>query len=100
MRVDNFMFSTLAVAAGLQVNDTYAADTVKQTGFYLSGQNEANASIEQIDAMISIVDSQRADLDFAEESANLSQQSIIQQAATSMLMQANTRPQLALSMLG
>ena len=62
MRVDNFMFSTLAVAAGLQVNDTYAADTVKQTGFYLSGQNEANASIEQIDAMISIVDSQRADL--------------------------------------
>ena len=131
MRVDNFMFSTLAVAAGLQVNSTYAADTVKQTGFYLSGQNEANASIEQIDAMISIVDSQRADLgaiqnrlessirnqanvsansadarsrirdaDFAEESANLSQQSIIQQAATSMLMQANTRPQLALSMLG
>ena len=131
MRVDNFMFSTLAVAAGLQVNGTYAADTVKETGFYLSGQNEANASIEQIDAMISIVDSQRADLgaiqnrlessirnqanvsansadarsrirdaDFAEESANLSQQSIIQQAATSMLMQANTRPQLALSMLG
>ena len=28
------------------------------------------------------------------------QQSIIQQAATSMLMQANSRPQLALSMLG
>ena len=62
MRVDNFMFSTLAVAAGLKVNGTYAADTVKETGFYLSGQNEANASIEQIDAMISIVDSQRADL--------------------------------------
>ena len=131
MRVDNFMFSTLAVAAGLKVNGTYAADTVKETGFYLSGQNEANASIEQIDAMISIVDSQRADLgaiqnrlessirnqanvsansadarsrirdaDFAEESANLSQQSIIQQAATSRLMQANTRPQRALSMLG
>lgn len=30
----------------------------------------------------------------------LSQQSIIQQAATSMLMQANSRPQLALSILG
>ena len=40
------------------------------------------------------------DADFAEESAALSQQSIIQQAATSMLMQANSRPQLALSMLG
>ena len=32
--------------------------------------------------------------------ANLSQQSIIQQAAASMLMQANTRPQLGLSLLG
>lgn len=40
------------------------------------------------------------DTDFAEESANLSQQSIIQQAATSMLMQANARPQIGLSLLG
>ena len=131
MEVYNFIFSKLAAAAGLKVGNTYAADTVKQTGFYLSAQSQANASIEQIDKIISVVDSQRADLgaiqnrlessirnqsnvsansadarsrirdaDFAEESANLSQQSIIQQAATSMLMQANTRPQLALSMLG
>ena len=99
--------------------------------FILSDQDHANVSIKGIDAMIAVVDQQRADLgaiqnrlessirnqsnvsansadarsrirdaDFAEESANLSQQSIIQQAATSMLMQANTRPQLALSMLG
>lgn len=40
------------------------------------------------------------DTDFAAESANLSQQSIIQQAATSMLMQANSRPQIGLSLLG
>ena len=40
------------------------------------------------------------DTDFAEESAKLSQQSIIQQAASSMLTQANARPQIALSMLG
>lgn len=32
------------------------------------------------------------DTDFAEESAKLSQQSIIQQATTSMLIQGNTRP--------
>ena len=131
MDVYSFLFSKLAAAAGLKVSGTYADDTVRQTGFYLSAQSQANASIEQIDKMISVVDSQRADLgaiqnrlessirnqsnvsansadarsrirdaDFAEESANLSQQSIIQQAATSMLMQANTRPQLALSMLG
>ena len=40
------------------------------------------------------------DTDFAEETANLSQQTIIQQAAQSMLMQANQRPQMALSLLG
>lgn len=40
------------------------------------------------------------DTDYAEEAANLSQQSIIQQAATSMLTQANARPQIALSLLG
>ena len=39
------------------------------------------------------------DTDFAEETANLSQQTIIQQAAQSMLMQSNQRPQLALSLL-
>ena len=58
-------------------------------------RNQANVSANQADARSRI-----RDADFAEGSANLSQQSIIQQAATSMLMQANSRPQLALSMLG
>lgn len=58
-------------------------------------RNQANVSANTADARSRI-----RDADFAEESANLSQQSIVQQAATSMLMQANTRPQLALSMLG
>ena len=131
MEVYNFMFSALASAANISV----AAGGIVQLGdtytFSVTTQCGANKSIDTIDAMIAIVDSQRADLgaiqnrlessirnqsnvsansadarsrirdaDFAEESANLSQQSIIQQAATSMLMQANTRPQLALSMLG
>ena len=58
-------------------------------------RNQANVSANQADARSRI-----RDADFAEESANLSQQSIIQQAATSMLMQANTRPQLGLALLG
>ena len=58
-------------------------------------RNQSNVAANQSDARSRI-----RDADFAEESANLSQQSVIQQAATSMLMQANTRPQLALSMLG
>ena len=58
-------------------------------------RNQSNVAANQADARSRI-----RDADFAEESAALSQQSIIQQAATSMLTQANSRPQLALSMLG
>ena len=120
---------------------THALDnTVGNTALYnppqngyavVNTQDKANQAINDFDALIDYVDTQRArlgaaqnrlestirnqanvsantadarsrirDADFAEESANLSQQSIVQQAATSMLMQANTRPQLALSMLG
>ena len=135
LRVYSFKFSKLASAADLEQGVkgySKGTDDMADIGrFNLSNQAAANDSIDGIDAMIAIVDQQRADLgaiqnrlessirnqsnvsansadarsrirdaDFAEESANLSQQSIIQQAATSMLMQANTRPQLALSMLG
>ncbi|HIV54860.1 MAG TPA: flagellin [Candidatus Anaerobiospirillum stercoravium] len=133
MFVNSFVFSKVAIAAGLAAADlkTDGGPDGDQVTFSVSTQTNANLAIEHIDAIIAQVDSQRADLgaiqnrlessirnqsnvsansadarsrirdaDFAEESANLSQQSIIQQAATSMLMQANTRPQLALSMLG
>ena len=40
------------------------------------------------------------DTDFAEEASNLSAQTIIQQAATSMLTQANSRSEIALTLLG
>ena len=131
MEVYNFMFSALASAANISEAAGGIATINGVMTFSVSTQCGANKSIKVIDAMLAVVDSQRADLgaiqnrlessirnqsnvsansadarsrirdaDFAEESANLSQQSIIQQAATSMLMQANTRPQLALSMLG
>ena len=58
-------------------------------------RNQSNVAANEADARSRI-----RDADFAEESANLSQQAIIQQAAASMLMQANTRPQLGLSLLG
>ena len=58
-------------------------------------RNQSNISMNVSDARSRI-----RDTDFAEESAKLSQQSIIQQAASSMLTQANSRPQIALSLLG
>ena len=58
-------------------------------------RNQSNVAANEADARSRI-----RDADFAEESANLTQQNIIQQAASSMRMQANTRPQLGLSLLG
>ena len=77
------------------VDSTRADLGAMQNRLESSIRNQSNTSANEADARSRI-----RDADFAEESANLSQQSIIQQAATSMLMQANTRPQLGLSLLG
>ena len=58
-------------------------------------RNQSNVSENVSDARSRI-----RDTDFATETANMTQQSIIQQASQSILSQANQRPQLALSLLG
>ena len=78
-----------------QVDSTRANLGAMQNRLESSIRNQSNVATNESDARSRI-----RDADFAEVSANLSQQSIIQQAATSMLMQANTRPQLGLSLLG
>ena len=104
-------FNTASFAAG---TDTYLGNVIEeldkaiglidgqranlgaiQNRLESSIRNQSNVAANEADARSRI-----RDADFAEESANLSQQSIIQQAAASMLMQANTRPQLGLSLLG
>ena len=123
--VANFNFSKLASAAGVAKNAFDSGNLMLSTADGASNVIAAmDAMIKQVDAQRadlgaiqnrlessirnqsniatneSDARSRIRDADFAEESANLSQQSIIQQAAASMLMQANTRPQLALSLLG
>ncbi|WP_404398603.1 flagellin [Idiomarina loihiensis] len=97
----------------------------------VSSADGASAAIATIDAALSKVNGQRADLgatqnrfqstirnlsnisenvanarsrikdtDFAEETANLTKSQIQQQASTTILSQANQRPQAALSLLG
>ena len=78
-----------------QVDSARADLGALQNRLESSIRNQSNVAANEADARSRI-----RDADFAEESANLSQQSIIQQAAASMLMQANTRPQLGLSLLG
>ena len=58
-------------------------------------RNQSNVSENVSDARSRI-----RDTDFATETANMTQQSIIQQASQSILSQANQRPQMALSLLG
>ncbi len=58
-------------------------------------RNQSNISENQSDARSRI-----RDTDYAEETANLTQQTIIQQASQTILTQANQRPQIALSLLG
>ena len=58
-------------------------------------RNQANIS-ENVSAARSRI----RDADFATETANMTKQNILQQAASSVLAQANQRPQAALSLLG
>src|SRR5574344_133972 len=57
-------------------------------------RNQSNVSENVSDARSRI-----RDTDFATETANMTEQSIIQQASQSILSQANQRPQMALSLL-
>lgn len=66
-----------------------------QNRFESTIRNQSNIS-ENVSAARSRI----RDADFAQETANMTQQNILQQAASSVLAQANQRPQIALSLLG
>lgn len=76
------------------VDDQRVGLGVMQNRLEAAIRNQSNVVINTSDARARI-----RDTDFVDESTKLTQQSILQQSATSMLMQANTRPQLALSLL-
>ena len=108
-----------------------AETTAAKLSISMTSQANAQAAVKVLDAMISHVDSERAqwgavqnrlsstisnqsntitnvsdarsriqDVDFASETASMTQQNVIQQAATSVLSQANSSTQIALSLLG
>ncbi|WP_284208524.1 flagellin, partial [Thalassotalea eurytherma] len=66
-----------------------------QNRFQSTIRNQANVS-ENLSAARSRI----KDTDFAAETAALTRNQILQQASSSILSQANQRPQLALSLLG
>ena len=131
-------FSAAAKTTGQAVLRTIASadkdglnGTKAKLSLSMTSQANAQAAVKVLDAMISHVDSERAqwgavqnrltstisnqsntitnvsdarsriqDVDFASETASMTQQNVIQQAATSVLSQANSSTQIALSLLG
>jgi len=90
-------------SAALDAIDT-AIDTVATArGDLGASTNRIQSAIRSIAATaenLSAAESRIRDVDVAAETADLTRNSIMQQAAVSVLAQANVQPQLALSLLG
>ena len=103
-RGQTFDVSTASKAQAVLANiDSFIGYVDQKRGEFGAVQNRLESTISNqsnIAENESDARSRIRDTDYAEEAANLSQQNIIQQAATSMLTQANSRPQIALSLLG
>lgn len=103
-RGNTFDVSTASKAQAVLADiDSFIGFVDKKRGEFGAVQNRLESTISNqsnIAENESDARSRIRDTDYAEEAANLSQQNIIQQAATSMLTQANSRPQIALSLLG
>ena len=94
--------STNAQAALATIDS--AIDTVTSfRGDLGAAQNRLSSTVRSIGAAsenLQAAESRIRDVDVAMETADLTRNSIMQQAALSVLAQANSQPQLALSLLG
>jgi flagellin len=88
--------------AALAVIDTAVNTVTTARGALGSAQNRLQSSIASIASAkenLAAAESRIRDVDVAEETADLTRNTILQQAAVSVLAQANVQPQLALSLL-
>ncbi|AFI85180.1 MULTISPECIES: flagellin [Methylophaga] len=96
--------STAGAASGALSALSTALDTVNQSrATYGALQNRFEAVISNLQNYAENLTAARSriqDADFAAETANLTRSQILQQAGVSILAQANTLPQTALSLLG
>ncbi|MCL4166629.1 UNVERIFIED_CONTAM: hypothetical protein GTU68_041766, partial [Idotea baltica] len=104
LSTDN-LATTSAVTANTAITQLdIAIDSVTtQRGTFGASVNRlqsAHNSIMNAHENLSAAESRIRDVDVAFETADLSRNTIMQQAATSILSQANQQPQLALSLLG
>ena len=97
----------ISAKAGAQTALADIDDVIKEVDGYRADlgavQNRLDSTIRNqsnISENVSAARSRIRDADFATETANMTKQNILQQAASSILAQANQRPQSALSLLG
>jgi flagellin len=95
--------NTTNASAALAALDT-AIDSVSTSrgtlGASVNRLNSTYRSIQSTREGLSAAESRIRDVDVASETSDLTRNSIMQQAAVSVLSQANVQPQLALSLLG
>ena len=95
--------STANASSALTALDT-AINSVSDTrGAFGSDVNRLQSAVRSIASareQLSAAESRIRDVDVASETADLTRNTILQQAATSVLAQANIQPQLALGLLG
>lgn len=100
----NSSISTASGATSLLSSIDSAIDTVNSSrGTLGAQQNRLEStlrSLANVRENTMAAESRIRDVDIAMETADLTRNSILQQAATSVLAQANAQPQLALSLLG
>ncbi len=104
LSVANFdLTSVTNASAALDLIDT-AVDTVStfrgDLGAIQNRLQSAFRSISSTSEHLSAAESRIRDVDIASETADLTRNTILQQASLSVLAQANVQPQLALSLLG
>jgi flagellin len=91
-----------AASASLTALDTAIGSINSIRGNMGASQNRLQSAVSSImnsKENLSAAESRIRDVDVAFETADLTRNSILQQAATSVLQQANTQPQIALSLL-
>jgi len=96
--------STLGAATTMLATIDNAIDSVNNArGVLGAQQNRLDSTLRSLSNVrenTSAAESRIRDVDVAMETADLTRNSILQQASTAILQQANSQPQLALSLLG
>ncbi|RVU34558.1 flagellin FliC [Rheinheimera riviphila] len=104
LKINNLSISSVAGASAALASIDSAIKAVDSARADLGAiQNRFQSTIRNLSNIVENVSAARSrikDTDFAKETAELTRAQILQQASTTILAQANTRPQSALSLLG